>query len=224
MFGIHNKNKVRNLRLFFPIVFYHGKQKWKKQKFEDYFGKTDAKIKKFLPIFDYELVDISVLSDEEIFNLYQNIELRTSLLLLKNIFDKHFVSKIAVIFTDVDKLLNNELGERFIETISAYVFYNNIDVNFQKIIEQMKTVAPKSGEKFVSIATSLLRRGRREGLKEGWSEGRKEGRKDTALKMLQKGYDDNSIIELTGLTTEELAELKKQETDITFDDIFDEEN
>ena len=205
----------------FPIVFYHGRQKWTKKNFKDYFDEVDDKIKDLLPCFDYELVDISTLSDEEIFNLYKNIELRTSILLLKNIFDKHFVSKLTVIFADVDQLLNNEFGERFIETTTAYIFFNNIDVNFQKIIEKMRTVSPKAGNKFVSIASFLRKEGRREGRREGRKEGRREGRREglregrkeerreVARNLIELGMDNEMIIRVTNLSEEEIIKLRK---------------
>ena len=49
---------------------------------------------------------------------------------------------------------------------------------------------------------------REKGFKEGHDIGHDEGIKETALKMLQKGYDITDISECTGLSLEELNQLK----------------
>ena len=43
--------------------------------------------------------------------------------------------------------------------------------------------------------------------KEGMKEGIKQNQKETALKMLQKGIDIKTIMEVTGLTKEEIKKL-----------------
>ena len=48
---------------------------------------------------------------------------------------------------------------------------------------------------------------RRKGLEEGIEEGKKQDRKEIAKKMKEKGTDITYIIEITGLTEEEIKEL-----------------
>lgn len=55
-----------------------------------------------------------------------------------------------------------------------------------------------------------MQEGMIEGIKEGMKEGMKEGIKRTARNMLEKGFDEETIMEVTGLTKEELLLLKKQ--------------
>lgn len=55
-----------------------------------------------------------------------------------------------------------------------------------------------------------MKEGMKEGLKEGLKEGVKEGVKRTARNMLEKGFDEETIMEVTGLTKEEILLLKKQ--------------
>ena len=52
--------------------------------------------------------------------------------------------------------------------------------------------------------------GRAEGRAEGRQEGRAEGRREVALNMLKAGIDPQVILNSTGLSTEELEDLKKQ--------------
>ncbi len=49
--------------------------------------------------------------------------------------------------------------------------------------------------------------GRAEGIAEGRAEGRVEGRAETAKAMKARGYDISEIIEITGLTEEQIASL-----------------
>ena len=50
--------------------------------------------------------------------------------------------------------------------------------------------------------------GREEGRKEGRAEGAKQKSFDIAKRMLEKGIDIETILELTGLTAEEVSMLK----------------
>ena len=60
-----------------------------------------------------------------------------------------------------------------------------------------------------SEKSSARRIGREEGLAEGRAEGRAEERKEIAKQMLAKNIDEQVIMELIGLTKEELEQLKK---------------
>jgi predicted transposase/invertase (TIGR01784 family) len=51
--------------------------------------------------------------------------------------------------------------------------------------------------------------GREEGRKEGREEGEKKGRKETAINMLEKGFNIDMIVELTGLEPDEIEALQK---------------
>jgi len=53
----------QNITLVIPIIFYHGKKKWKKKTFDEYFGEIDERLLNYIPRFDYQFVDISDYSD-----------------------------------------------------------------------------------------------------------------------------------------------------------------
>lgn len=52
-----------------------------------------------------------------------------------------------------------------------------------------------------------LKRGKEEGLKQGKEEGLKQGKEEIIKKMLHKGLNIDKIIELTGLSTEEIKKI-----------------
>ena len=68
----------------------------------------------------------------------------------------------------------------------------------------MRTISPKAGEKFISTAMRLQMKGKIEGRIEGIEAGIKK----VAFSMLQKGYSDDEIMELTGLSKLQLEYLK----------------
>jgi len=60
----------------------------------------------------------------------------------------------------------------------------------------MRTISPKAGEKFISTAMRLEMKGIEKGIRK------------VAFSMLKKNYTDKEIIDLTGLTQEQLNYLK----------------
>lgn len=179
-----------------PIIFYHGKTKWNKKPFDDYFENIDETLQKFIPKFDYQLIDTYDYTDQQIKELFQSLELQIGLLLMKNIFDEQKILKeITEIFSGVNQLLQNEKGEQFFERIVAYLFYST-NLETPKIVEKMRIISPNAEEKFVSTAMRLK------------MEGVETEKKRIAFTMLKNNYVDKEIIKLTGLTQEQLDYLK----------------
>ena len=80
-----NQEKIK-LVLILPIVLYHGKQPWENPKFEDLFGKLPEILKRFLPDFDFILIDLSKYSDQQIMDTEAGL-LINMLLLMRHSFD-----------------------------------------------------------------------------------------------------------------------------------------
>ena len=62
----------------------------------------------------------------------------------------------------------------------------------------------------MSRETDALQEGIEKGLVKGRAEGRQEGRREVALNMLNAGIDPQVILNSTGLSTEELKDLKNK--------------
>ncbi len=222
----------QSLTAIVPLIFYHGKRRWRRRAFRDYFGEIDESISRYQPMFEYELVDLSVFSEEEIKRLYKNLELRMSLLLLKNIFGEKFQEKIRIIFEGIDEFLRTQEGEKFFEKASIYIFYNT-QINIKTMEEELKQISSEASGKFSSTAMRLLSQARKEGRREGHREGRKEGRREglhqgidagvkkVAFQMLREGLSNDLILSVTGLTQRQLdylKGLKEFKLDIDFDE------
>ena len=81
----------------------------------------------------------------------------------------------------------------------------------------MKTLSPKAGEKIKSAADKLIWQGIQQGIQRGKKEGIKEGIEKTKLEMaielLKANASDDLVMQVTGLSPEQLDELKRKLND-----------
>ncbi|MBN2663550.1 MAG: Rpn family recombination-promoting nuclease/putative transposase, partial [Bacteroidales bacterium] len=146
-----------------PIIFYHGREKWIKNSMENIIEGVDDNLIKYIPKFEYELVDTNTLTDSQIKTIYDSFELKASILLFKNIFS-NFENKIRDILIELNSITDPQKRDYFSETVATYI-YSNINTElFQKIIEAMKNDTIQINKKFVSIADFLETRGIEKGI------------------------------------------------------------
>ncbi|MEA3496553.1 MAG: Rpn family recombination-promoting nuclease/putative transposase [Bacteroidota bacterium] len=185
-----------------PIIFYHGKKKWDNKGFENYFGQLDNEIQNFIPKFNYELIDTSTYSDNELKEHFDSIELQVGLLIMKNIFDEHkMLEKIGLLSKQINELLQTEEGKHFFDSISVYML-NATKITSDKYKEIMENISTQAKQQFVSTAQKL----RFEGIKKGIDQEKKE----IAIKMISKGYSNKTIIELTDLKENDVENIRKE--------------
>lgn len=60
----------------------------------------------------------------------------------------------------------------------------------------------------MTIAQQLEQKGIQKGIQLGWQEGRNEGKLEVARTMLQNGIDHNTAMKITGLTEDDLAQIR----------------
>ncbi len=194
-----------------PIIFYHGKKRWKQRLFEDYFEGIDENLKQFLPSFNYILNDLSQYTDEEIAKKYHEIKTRTALLLMKNIFDDEVLKKKApFIFYGSQQLVNTETGEKFFTTTIFYLL-DHMEKEFEEITETIKTITNKGGDIAMTIAMQLKQKGKQEGIQEGIQKGVYETRKETIIKLFTKaGFTVDQIVEYLELDNDFVEKILKE--------------
>ena len=187
----------QDLTPIIPIIFYHGKKIWDNKGFETYFRKIDKELERFIPSFEYELIDTSTYSDKELAEYFESIELQIGLLLMKNIFNEQkIIQKLSVIFAKINQLLQTEQGRQFFDTIAAYML-NATKINSNKYIETMGLISQQAEQQFVSTAQRLEYQGIEKGIRK------------TAMKLIIKGYSNEIIIDATGLTEKEIERLRE---------------
>jgi len=130
-----------------PLVVYHGKQKWNiSTNFNDFFQESDDSLASYFPNFEYSLIDLNTVPDE---NLSKNQRLRAFLTVLKHIQKPDFLDRMENILTELRWLEPVD-----VTTILRYIirkWRSNIDKN--TIDGMVLHVAP---EKKDEIMASLV--------------------------------------------------------------------
>ena len=166
------------LPIILPIVFYHGKPKWKAPKcFADMFEnfETQDKLKNYIPNFNYILCDLANYSDGEIKG---HVLLRTTFLLFKNIFKTDFVNELPKIFCLLSDIANQETGLGCLEVFLRYIFNAKDGVDLQDIKKVIETsISENKGGEIMTIAETLINQGYQKGIQEGKFEWLREGEK-----------------------------------------------
>ena len=108
-------------------------------------------------------------------------------------------------------LAQGYLTENQINTLISYRLQAGTTEKPGSLIRELAKQSPKHKELLMTIAEWLEEKGRKKGRKEGRQEGLQEGRREIsrsiALKMLACGLEPKMVMELTGLSQEELSSL-----------------
>ncbi len=196
-----NVKQKQKLTPVIPILFYHGKDvEWNKKNFDEYFEQMDDFLRRYLPKFDFEVVNIASLSDSQIKEISHQLSLRAGLLMMKHIFDSPMLllDKLIEIFSDLQKILETEMGKNFFKTTVIYLFHTS-KLDFDKVQEKMYDISLEVGEEFGTIAYQLNQRGKKEAKKEAKFEVARN------LKNLKISFE--MISQATGLTIQEIGNL-----------------
>ena len=199
----------RPIQPIIPIIVYHGEKKWEKKSLSAFFDDPDSDFKDFIPEFDYILSDLSQYSDEEIKNnAFQNLFLKTALLVMKNIFDdEKLFDHLKDYFEIIRIYLDEEKGLKFLESVLRYLFYTKDESRQEKLIKIIEEIPVRGEEIAMTIAEKYIRIGREKGKLEGEVEGELKGKIETARNMLKLKADMDFIHQATGLPLDEIKKL-----------------
>jgi predicted transposase/invertase (TIGR01784 family) len=193
-------NAKKPLRVIIPIIFYHGKKKWKVPgSFAGQFD-VDDEVKRFLLDFRYILFDTNPwdFRDESNNELKNNVFLFTALVLMKASFtnDTETILEIFRFWHERGFTQNKENILFFLAYISQTQAINRT---------QLKNMLDESRINGGDIMQTLAQQLRREGK----IEGKREKAKETARKMLDDGLSSESISKYTGLPLQQIEELMR---------------
>ncbi|EBP0117368.1 TPA_asm: Rpn family recombination-promoting nuclease/putative transposase [Salmonella enterica subsp. salamae serovar 60:g,m,t:z6] len=80
------------------------------------------------------------------------------------------------------------------------------------LLYEMAQRAPQYGDELMTLAEQLKQEGRIEGIQQGMRQGMQTGEREASRKiaraMLEKGIPEADIIEMTGISAEELPSLQ----------------
>ncbi|ERK07955.1 Transposase [Serratia fonticola AU-AP2C] len=206
----HLEEGHKKLPLVIPMLFYTGKRspypystRWL-----DEFANPELAGKLYSAAFP--LVDVTVIPDDEIAG-HRSMAALT--LLQKHIHHRdlaELVDRLAPI------LLAGYLSSSQVVSLVHYIVQAGETSDAEAFVRQLAQRVPQHGDTLMTIAQQLeqkgIERGIEKGIQLGRQEGHSEGERDATLKiartMLQNGLDRNTVMKMTGLTEDELAQIR----------------
>lgn len=193
----------KKLPLVIPVLFYAGKRspypystRWL-----DEFDDPELAGKVYGGA--YPLVDVTIIPDDEIMN-HRSMAALT--LLMKHIRQR-----------DMMELLDSlpHVMVEWISTEQVRILLNYmVNAGEAPAADFMRALAerlPQHEDELMTIAQQLEQKARMEGIQigeeKGRNEGKLEGKLEVARTMLQNGLDRNTVMKMTGLTVDDLAQI-----------------
>ncbi len=174
------RQKVSTLPPIFPIVVYHGRSPWQVAR---NFGaliaaEATSPLQKYEPQFEYYLVDLSALSDEEIKGA---VFLRVGLLLLKYIFTRRLWGQLPLILGLLP--VPEQSALEYFSTSMRYVEFVRGRMTESIFQEVVFTAFPALGEKLMQAFNASWIE---QGIQQGIQQGRQDGIAALTLRLLQR--------------------------------------
>ncbi|KMJ44060.1 transposase [Xenorhabdus khoisanae] len=202
----HLKKGHTELPLVVPLLFYHGEirpypysNRWL-----DCFTQPEQASHLYSQAFP--LVDVSVLSDEEILT-HKGVALME--LVQKHIRCRDMLEWIPQLVA----LLNagyNTAEQR--NVVLSYILLNGHTLDLSQFVHQLIEQSPEHETMLMTIAEELEQKGREQGIKQGIEQGieqgREEGKLETARALLRHGVSLDIIVTSTGLSRDKIEALK----------------
>ena len=189
----------KTLPLVVPILFYHGVESPYPFSLSWLDEFAEPEIARQLYDAPFPLVDITVVSDDEIM---QHRRMALLELVQKHIRERDLtllVDKLTVL------LVKEHANDSQIETLFNYLLQSGSATRFEVFIRRLAGRVPQHKERLMTIAECLRESGRRRGLLEGKLEGKQDEALRIAHAMLEKGIDRELVLIITGLSLDELA-------------------
>lgn len=196
----------KKLPLVIPMLFYTGKRSpyLYSTRWLDEFANPVLAGKLYSAAFP--LVDVTVIPDDEIAG-HRSMAALT--LLQKHIHHRdlaELVDRLAPI------LLAGYLSSSQVVSLVHYIVQACETSDAEAFVRQLAQRVPQHGDTLMTIAQQLEQKGIEKGIQLGRQEGHSEGERDATLKiartMLQNGLDRNTVMKMTGLTEDELAQIR----------------
>lgn len=184
------------------IVFYHGRSKWTRR---DIVKNVPEELKHFVPMFDYVLFDTKDIEDYAIIQHFKSPNVKIGVWFLKR-------SDNLISFIQENPALTREIFKEFSNNdktnIQRNVFYlyNVSGLDPEKIDQIMKTISPEAKDAFDEFRIKLIEKG----IEKGIEQGIEQGLKNIAVNMIDKGYSDEKIAEITNLSVKRIQVLRKE--------------
>ena len=209
---IHRGNSLKKEEnpIIVPIVIYTGFQEWTVKTNFSNTQKGEAKYKKYLISFEYELIDISKYNKEELIEKDTKL---SSMMLIEKFETSEDIKNILI---DLINKAKDQERIKWIKDIVTYILSNVLEK--EDISDVLKIIEKKENnsmddewiERFkrnnAKIKNDLINQGKEEGKQEGL----KETIKAMIKSMLSYNETDEKIINYTKVSKKELEKIKKE--------------
>ncbi|MGY8619541.1 Rpn family recombination-promoting nuclease/putative transposase [Pantoea agglomerans] len=196
----------KQLPLVIPVLFYTGKRspypystRWLDE-FED------PLLAENLYVSTFPLVDVTVIPDEEIMG-HRSMAALT--LLQKHIHQRDIESLTDRLAT---LLMADYLSSPQVTALIHYLLQAGESADSEAFVRELAQRVPQHGDALMTIAQQLEQKGIEKGIQlgeqRGIEKGRNEGKLEVARTMLQNGIDRNTVMKMTGLSEDELSQIR----------------
>ncbi|MGB4263406.1 MAG: Rpn family recombination-promoting nuclease/putative transposase [Fervidobacterium sp.] len=187
--------KTKKLPIIIPMVIYHGESKWNVQtKLINLIKGIDGlpeETKKYIPVYEYELYDLSPFGQVVIVGLALTKVVLEVMQLVMITDTKKFHEAMKKVLEDIAQLPEDKF-ERFVEACITYILSVRDDVDIGTIEKESREILSERSEAIMSVAERL----RNEGRLEGEAEGRRKGKIEFVLKNLSKKFGEDLTDEM----------------------------
>ncbi|MBF0475939.1 MAG: Rpn family recombination-promoting nuclease/putative transposase [Deltaproteobacteria bacterium] len=156
------------LPVIIPLVFYHGTTTWAgSTRFSSLFDAT-AELRRYLPDFDYLLLDLSTMADEDIKG---DVKTRMTLLLQKHINDPELVSKLADVATLYHEISADPDQIECLKAMAQYLIFTDKLTKDEITVFLDRATSGRGGEIMPTVVEEYIEEGYQKGAREAVIEG-----------------------------------------------------
>ncbi|MEM6051656.1 Rpn family recombination-promoting nuclease/putative transposase [Erwinia sp. P7711] len=204
----------KKLPLVIPVLFYTGRRSpypYSTRWLDEF---DDPALAERLYGSAFPLVDVTVIPDDEIMT-HRSMAALTLL-------QKHIHQRDIATLTDrlATLLMADYLSSPQVTALIHYLLLAGESADYEAFVRELAQRVPQHGDALMTIAQQLeqkgIEKGRAEGIElgeqRGIEKGRTEGEREATLKiartMLKNGLDRNTIMKMTGLSADDLAQIR----------------
>jgi predicted transposase/invertase (TIGR01784 family) len=200
----------KKLPLVIPILFYVGKRSpypYTTRWLDEF---DDPELAANVYGGAYPLVDVTVIPDDEIMG-HRSMAALTLL-------QKHIHQRDIATLTDrlVTLLMADYLSSTQVVSLVHYILQAGNTSDAEAFVRELAQRVPQHGDALMTIAQQLEQKGIEKGIEQGIEKGIQlgeqrgieKGKLEVAQTMLQNGLDRNTVMKMTGLSEDDLAQIR----------------
>jgi predicted transposase/invertase (TIGR01784 family) len=146
--------------LVIPVVLYHGRGKWRRRDLQAFLSENDESFKRFIPGFEYILIDLSAYSDEWILaGEFRRAAVRIWLLVQKYIFrPSELLLRLKKILDQGILYFRGREGSEYLESVFRYILLAT-DIAREEVAAAIERLDRNVEEVFMTTGEKLIQEG-----------------------------------------------------------------